>query len=85
MAVLISKGDNARIIGLAGQLLNFYSCTMSNECAISREKLHWSINSLKYIIFMAESFQIIALAKNIKMRTAERNWIENIQTVNQSA
>jgi hypothetical protein len=48
---------------------------MSNECAISQEKLNWPINPLKYIIIMSESYQIKAFAKNILMRTAERNWI----------
>jgi hypothetical protein len=62
MAVLISIDGKASINGLAGQLSNFYFC-MSNECAINREKLYWSINSLKYIIFMAESYQIKAFVK----------------------
>jgi hypothetical protein len=62
MAVLISIDGKASINGLAGQLSNFYFC-MSNECAINRVKLYWSINSLKYIIFMAESYQIKAFVK----------------------
>jgi hypothetical protein len=63
MAVLISQDDNASINGLAGQLSNFYFYPIRNECAINREKLYWSINPLKYIIFMAESYQIKAFVK----------------------
>ena len=58
---------------------------MSNVCAIEREKLDRSTKPLKYIIFMAELFQIKASAMNIQGCTAERSWIENIQTLNVSA
>jgi hypothetical protein len=63
MRGLIPQDGKASINGLAGQLSNFYFYPMSNECAINREKLYWSINSLKYMIFMAESYQIKAFVK----------------------
>jgi hypothetical protein len=85
MVVLILQDDIASIKSVSRAIIKLYSYAISNDCAISQEKLFWSINQLKYIRFMAESHQAKVFANNILMRTAERNWIESIQTVNQGA